>query len=253
MEHIVTLLMLTMLQVVLGFDNLLYISLESGRAPAAEQSRVRRIGIGLAIGLRILLLIVLLYMVERFKTVLVSWDVEGISHGELTGHALIVFAGGVFIMYTAVKEIFHMMRIEEHEAFQSEPASTKKVIAMITIMNVVFSFDSILSAMALTENRTVMAAAIVIGGVLMIVLSDRVSGFLKRNRMYEVLGLFVLLIVGIMLLSEAGHLAHLSFFGSPIQAMSKGTFYFVIAVLVLVDIVQGRYQKKLLAAADSPH
>lgn len=245
--------MLTMLQVVLGFDNLLYISLESGRAPAAEQSRVRRIGIGLAIGLRILLLILLLYMVERFQTVLVSWDVEGVSHGELTGHALIVLAGGVFIMYTAVKEIFHMMRIEDHEAIETEPASTTKVIALITIMNVVFSFDSILSAMALTDNRIVMATAIVIGGVLMIVLSDRVSDFLKRNRMYEVLGLFVLLIVGIMLLSEAGHLAHLSFFGSEIHAMSKGTFYFVIAVLVLVDVVQGRYRKKLMAAAQLPH
>lgn len=248
-----TLLMLTLLQVVLGFDNLLYISLESNRAPVEEQARVRKLGIGLAIGLRILLLVVLLYMVERFQTVLVHWDIEGISHGELTGHAMIVLAGGVFIMYTAVKEIFHMMRIEDHEAVETEPASTGKVIAMIAIMNVVFSFDSILSAMALTDNRIVMATAIVIGGILMIVLSDRVSEFLKRNRMYEVLGLFVLLIVGIMLLSEAGHLAHLSFFGSEVHAMSKGTFYFVIVILILVDIVQGRYRKKLLAAAELPH
>lgn len=248
-----TLLMLTLLQVVLGFDNLLYISLESNRAPVDQQSRVRKLGIGMAIVLRILLLVVLLYMVERFQTVLVSWKFTGISEGELTGHALIVLAGGVFIMYTAVKEIFHMMRIEEHEAVKAEPASANKVIVMITIMNVVFSFDSILSAMALTDNRIVMATAIVIGGVLMIVLSDRVSGFLKRNRMYEVLGLFVLLIVGIMLLSEAGHLAHLSFFGSEVHAMSKGTFYFVIAILILVDIVQGRYRKKLLAAANLPH
>lgn len=250
MEHLATLLMLTLLQLVLGFDNLLYISLESNRAPEHEQSRVRKLGIGLAIGLRIVLLVVLLYMVDRFQSVLFSWDIEGISHGELTGHALIVLAGGVFIMYTAVKEIFHMMRIEDDEHIQKEPASTGKVIAMIAIMNVVFSFDSILSAMALTKNQWVMATAIVIGGVLMILLADRVSSFLKKNRMYEVLGLFVLLVVGIMLLSEGGHLAHLSFFGSEIHTMSKGTFYFVITVLVLVDIVQSRYQKKLLASGE---
>ena len=73
------------------------------------------------------------------------------------------------------------------------------------------------------------------------------STFLAKNRMYEVLGLFVLLIVGVMLVSEGGHLAHLEFFGHPVEAMSKTTFYFSIAVLVLTDLVQGRYQRKLLA------
>ena len=93
-----------------------------------------------------------------------------------------------------------------------------------------------------------MVIAILIGGALMIFLADTVSNFLEKNRMYEVLGLFVLFIVGIMLLSEGGHKSHLHFFGNPIHAMSKTTFYFVIAVLVIVDVVQGRYQKKLLAA-----
>ena len=82
-------------------------------------------------------------------------------------------------------------------------------------------------------------------GVMMIVLADRVADFLKKNRMYEVLGLFILLIVGVMLLSEGGHLAHIHLGGYPIEAMSKTTFYFSIGVLVLVDIAQARYQKKL--------
>ena len=80
----------------------------------------------------------------------------------------------------------------------------------------------------------------------MIWLADRVSNFLKKNRMYEVLGLFILFIVGIMLLSEGGHLAHLHLFNQPITPMSKTTFYFVIGILILTDIVQSRYQKKLL-------
>ena len=112
-------------------------------------------------------------------------------------------------------------------------------------MNLVFSFDSILSAIALTRVFAVMATAIVISGVLMIVLADKVSEFLKKNRMYEVLGLFILFIVGVMLVSEGGHLAHLDLFGYPIEPMAKSTFYFVIAILVVVDVAQSRYQKKL--------
>lgn len=130
-------------------------------------------------------------------------------------------------------------------------------------MNLVFSFDSILSAIALTSHsepgkaavvtvgdEIVMSLAIIGSGILMIVLADRVSEFLQKNRLYEVLGLFVLLIVGVLLVSEGGHLAHLKFFGYEVEAMSKTTFYFVIAVLILVDIVQGRYQRKLMAAKE---
>jgi predicted tellurium resistance membrane protein TerC len=86
---------------------------------------------------------------------------------------------------------------------------------------------------------------------MMIVLADKVSNFLQKNKMYEVLGLFILLIVGIMLLSEGGHLAHLTLFGNPVTPMSKTTFYFVIIVLVLIDIVQGRYQKNLLKGKEA--
>ena len=84
----------------------------------------------------------------------------------------------------------------------------------------------------------------------MIWLADRVSDFLQKNRMYEVLGLFILLVVGIMLLTEGAHLAHLKLFGEEIMPMTKATFYFVISVLVLTDIVQSRYQRKILAKAE---
>ena len=113
-------------------------------------------------------------------------------------------------------------------------------------MNIVFSFDSILSAMALTEVFWVMATAIIIGGILMIWLADRVSSFLEKNRMYEVLGLFILFLVGIMLLSEGGHLSELELIGNHITPMNKTTFYFILVILILVDVVQSRYQKRLL-------
>ena len=98
-----------------------------------------------------------------------------------------------------------------------------------------------------------MAVAIIISGILMIWLADHVAEFLKKNRMYEVLGLFILLIVGVMLISEGGHLAHLSFLRHPVETMSKATFYFVIGVMILVDIVQSRYQQKLAATRALEH
>ncbi|QDV09426.1 Integral membrane protein TerC family protein [Planctomycetes bacterium Poly30] len=240
--------MLVLLQAVLGFDNLLYISLESKRAPEADRSRVRKLGIGLAIILRIVLLFVLVKVVERTQNVFGEVHWRGWVDGEFTIHSLIVLFGGAFILYTATKEILHMIALEEANAQTKPPTSAGKVIAMIVIMNLVFSFDSILSAMALTKVFWVMATAIVISGLMMILLAEKVSTFLAKNRMYEVLGLFVLFIVGVMLISEGGHLAHLKFFGNEVHAMTKTTFYFVIAVLALTDIVQSRYQRKLLAA-----
>ena len=271
-DNLITLLMLIMLQAVLGFDNLLYISLESKKAPAERQSYVRKMGIGLAIFLRIGLLFLITSVIQFFQEPLFNINIgekimtsnqhgdnimiHGIVDSSFNFHSLIVLLGGAFIIYTAIKEIWHMISHEHLSEDKSSDGSRKsaaQVITMIVVMNLVFSFDSILSAMALTShipNHTVqlilMALAIVLSGVLMIVLADRVSVFLQKNRMYEVLGLFVLLIVGVMLLSEGGHLAHIELFGNPIEPMSKTTFYFVIVVLILVDIIQGRYQKKII-------
>jgi predicted tellurium resistance membrane protein TerC len=246
MEIFFTLIMLILLQAVLGFDNLLYISLESKRAPANDQAKVRKWGIGLAIVLRIVLLSVFESPFPRL-----FWP--GVIDAKLNLHGVIVMIGGVFIIYTALREIYHMLSLEKlgHDAGADGAGSTKAIVVRIVIMNLVFSFDSILSAMALTDNFWVMASAIIVSGILMIWLADRVSEFLEKNRMYEVLGLFVLFIVGIMLVSEIGGHGegvetYLKLFGHEIQPMSKATFYFVIAILVLIDLVQSRYQRNLL-------
>ncbi len=242
-----TLGMLVLLQAVLGFDNLLYISLESKRAPEESRAKVRKIGISIAIGLRIGLLFALVQLIKYVQEPVFFVDLGKVMNGAFSIHSLIVLCGGIFIIYTALKEIWNMMTLSHESQAVAEPSSAKSVIFMIVVMNLVFSFDSILSAMALTDVFWVMATAIVISGVLMIWLADGVSTFLEKNRTYEVLGLFVLFIVGIMLLSEGGHIAHLHFFESAVTPMSKTTFYFVIAILVITDLVQTRYQKNLLA------
>lgn len=259
LEIIFTLLMLVALQAVLGFDNLLYISLESKKAPETSQKGVRKKGILIAIVLRIVLLFVLVRIIGFFQEPF-SWltgEIENVVKFAFNGHSIIVLIGGAFIIYTAIKEIWHMIGKDDlaHDAEGGAKRSKSEnaVITSIVIMNLVFSFDSILAAIGLTseiENTTtafiVMAIAIVASGLLMLLMADKISVFLAKNRMYEVLGLFILFIVGIMLVTEGGHLAHLKLFGNEIVPMSKTTFYFVIAILVVVDIVQGRYQKKLL-------
>lgn len=245
-ESFIALFLLILLQAVLGFDNLLYISLESKNAPKEKQAFVRKVGISLAIILRIVLLILLVKVIDYFQDPIFGLDFDGFAEGHFNIHSLIVLLGGVFIIYTAIKEIWHMVSFDDLEEGDSKKKPVNQVITMIVVMNVVFSFDSILSAMALTDEIWVMATAIVISGILMIWLSDHVSTFLQKNRLYEVLGLFILFVVGIMLLTEGAHLAHLSLFDNEITPMSKTTFYFVIFVLVVTDLVQSRYQKNLI-------
>lgn len=260
LEAAFTLLMLILLQAVLGFDNLLYISLESKKAPLDDQKRVRKVGILIAIILRVILLFVLVRLIDFFKEPF-SWltgEIKEVFEFAFNGHSIIVLLGGGFILYTAIKEIWHMISTEDLtqdiNAKDTNRKTANSVIVSIVIMNLVFSFDSILAAIGLTSDIAkdaptaafiIMAIAIISSGLLMLLLADRVSEFLAKNRIYEVLGLFILFIVGIMLLTEGGHLAHLKIFGNEIVPMSQTTFYFVISILVIVDIVQGQYQKKL--------
>ncbi len=249
LENVFTLFMLILLQAVLGIDNLLYISLESKNAPVDKQSYVRKLGIGLAIILRIGLLFLLTNVIRYFQNPIVSINLNGVITGTFNIHSLIVYVGGSFIIYTALKEIWHMISIDDHhkhhENKKKDKNSVNKIIALIVVMNLFFSFDSILSAIALTDNIWIMVLAIILGGLLMIWLADKVSAFLQKNRMFEVLGLFILFLVGVMLMTEAAHLSHLVLFDKEIEAMGKATFYFIIFILVIIDVVQNKYKKKL--------
>lgn len=250
-QNLANLGVLLFLQAVLGFDNLLYISIESKRAPADKQKAVRRNGILIAIGLRIVLLYVMVKLIASLTEPFFHIKWEGVIEGAFNFSTIVFLFGGVFIMYTAIKEISHMLKIDDLHAGvkDKKPKSAAQVVALIVFMNLIFSFDSILSALAITDVFVVLAIAIVGSGVAMLLLADKVSTFLKKNRKYEVLGLFILLIVGIVLLGEGGHVAHLTLFGHKVEPMAKSTFYFSIAVLVAVDIIQSGYQKKLKAKA----
>ncbi|MEL6414585.1 MAG: tellurium resistance protein TerC [Pseudomonadota bacterium] len=292
-----TLLMLLLLQAVLGFDNLLYISIESQRVGPEKASMVRRWGIGMAVVLRIVLLIIIVNVFALLAEPLFEIGAKGFIEGEFTMQALVTLAGGGFIIYTAIKEIHHLLAVDHIEHTEgSKSKSVMQAIVMIVAMNLVFSFDSILSAMAIANVEVanvvnasgevistftgtvvqckadliatpivgavgcepgkdyqvwIMAIAILSSGIVMILLADYVADFLKRNRMYEVLGLFILFLVGVLLVTEGAHLAHLKLFGFPIDAMSKSSFYLVVGVLIITDIISTNYQKRLWAQREA--
>lgn len=257
-ENLGNLMMLLFLQAVLGFDNLLYISIESQRAPAAQQKSVRFWGIIIAVALRVVLLFVMIHLIDAMAEPFYIFNAPGIIEGGVNFATCVFLVGGVFIMYTAFKEITHMLTIEHLEkgVHEKSAKSAVQVVFLIVAMNLIFSFDSVLSALAITKVFAVLAVAIVLSGVAMLILADGVTRFLQKNRMYEVLGLFILLIVGVVLLGEAGpaaaHAMHddalqLKLLGYELLPMSKTTFYFSVLVLVAVEIIQSGYQRKLAA------
>ena len=257
-ENLGNLLMLCFLQAVLGFDNLLYISIESQRAPVAQQRAVRYWGIIIAVILRVILLFTMITLIDRLSEPFYTFAWEGVLTGAVNFATVVFLFGGVFIMYTAVKEIGHMLSIEHLDTDMDHKSgkSAAQVVMLIVLMNLIFSFDSVLSALAITDVFPILATAILLSGAAMLFLADSVTAFLQKNRMYEVLGLFILLIVGVVLIGEAGvaasHATHndadaLMIFGFPLLPMSKTTFYFAVVVLFAVEILQSGYSRKLNA------
>ncbi len=265
-ENLGNLLMLCFLQAVLGFDNLLYISIESQRAPVAQQAAVRRWGIILAVILRIVLLFAMLRLIGALAEPFYIFPSGGWIEGGINFATCVFVFGGIFIMYTAVKEIGHMLTIHDlnTDVEHKSGKTATQVIMLIVLMNLIFSFDSVLSAIAITDVFWVLATAIGLSGLAMLLLADGVTRFLEKNRMYEVLGLFILLIVGVVLLGEAGqaavhgaesmgmshdeaHKLALKIFGYEVIPMSKTTFYFSVLVLVAVEVIQSGYTRKLNA------
>lgn len=297
-EALFTLFMLILLQAVLGFDNLLYIAIESNKVgDPKDAKKVRQWGIAIAVVFRIILLFVIVSIFSLLAEPLFGIHLTNFIEGDFTMQALVTLLGGGFIIYTAVKEIHHLLAVDHIEHSEgSARRSVAKAIALIVLMNLVFSVDSILSAMAIasvdvanvvdstgavlatfdgtitqckadlianpvagavgcvvekTYQVPLMVIAIVLSGLAMIFMADAVTEFLKKNRMYEVLGLFILFLVGVLLVTEGAHLAHLKLFNFPIDAMSKSSFYLVVGVLIITDILSNRYQKRLWAQKEA--
>ncbi len=236
----VSLLTLTFLEIVLGVDNIIFLSIISAKLPEADQPKARNIGLILAMLLRIVLLFGLTWIIGM-KQALLHIDVLTV-HGEVTGQGLILFLGGIFLLYKATTEIHHKL---ESPDVSDDPGSGGKVkatlsaiIVQITLINVVFSFDSILTAIGIANDLVIMIIAVVLSVLVMMLFSGPVSKFVNAHPTVQMLGLTFLILIGFSLIAEAAHLGHFTEGSVP-----KGYLYFAIFFSLFVEMLNIRVRK----------
>ncbi|MBC8754912.1 TerC family protein [Kordia sp. YSTF-M3] len=247
---------LTLLEIVLGIDNIIFISIAAGKLPDKLRKQATNIGLVLAMVMRIVLLFGISFLVAMkapFWHLNKSWISGGISW-----QALILFAGGLFLLYKSTKEIHEKVVDREHderEVKSHRSTTLTKAIVQITMINIVFSFDSILTAIGMTngisENPTdalvVMVIAVVVSVIIMMLFANPVGNFVNQNPSIQILGLSFLILIGFMLIAESAHISHLKVFGQSVGAIPKGYLYFAIAFSLMVEFLNLRMAKRKTA------
>lgn len=240
-----SLLTLTFLEIILGIDNIIFISIASNKLAEKDRPKATNIGLALAMILRI----VLLFGVSVLVAMEEPWfSLHGdFFHGEFSGQSIILAAGGLFLLYKSTTEIRHKLEEEDHleAAGKGKGMSTlTNVIVQITVINIVFSFDSILTAVGMTNGLNgalvIMIIAVVASVLIMMLFATPVANFVNQHPTIQMLGLAFLILIGFMLIAEGAHLAHLSVAGSEIGSVPKGYLYFAIAFSLFVEFLNMR-------------
>jgi predicted tellurium resistance membrane protein TerC len=248
----IALLTLTFLEIVLGIDNIIFISIAAGKLEESQRKKATNIGLVLAMVMRILLLFgisMLTAMKKPFWVIDGDWITGGIS-----GQSVILFAGGLFLLYKSTKEIHEKVEDrghDEREVTKARGNTLTKAIIQITVINIVFSFDSILTAIGMTNGISpnpndaliLMVIAVVISVVIMMLFANPVGDFVNRHPSVQILGLSFLILIGFMLIAEAAHLSHLIVFGNEVGVIPKGYLYFAIAFSLMVEFFDLRMKK----------
>jgi len=248
----IALLTLTFLEIVLGIDNIIFISIAAGKLEKDQRKRATNIGLVLAMVMRIVLLFGITWLTAASKPFWV-FDSGWVSGG-ISGQAVILFAGGLFLLYKSTREIHEKVEHKGHdeaEVKKSQSTSISKAIVQITIINIVFSFDSILTAIGMTNGISpnpndaliLMIVAVVISVVIMMLFANPVGDFVNKHPSIQILGLSFLILIGFMLIAEAAHIGHLIVFGNEVGIIPKGYLYFAIAFSLLVEFLDLRREK----------
>ncbi|HMQ47174.1 MAG TPA: TerC family protein [Saprospiraceae bacterium] len=245
-----SLLTLTFLEIVLGIDNIIFISISAGKLPPEERPKATNIGLILAMVLRIVLLLGVSVLVAM-KEPWLEFHGE-FFHGAFSGQSLILIAGGIFLLYKSTTEIHHKLEGDSHGAGSNNGKGTStlsKVIVQITLINIVFSFDSILTAVGMTNGLVgalvIMIIAVVFSVVIMMLFANPVGNFVNNHPTIQMLGMAFLILIGFMLIAEGAHLAHLSIAGAEVGAVPKGYLYFAIAFSLFVEFLNMRLRKRI--------
>lgn len=228
-ETYISLLTLTFLEIVLGIDNIIFISIVSDRLPKASQKKARTIGLILAIVMRVLLLMAISWIAHLTAPILT------ISDFELSARDLILIAGGLFLLAKSTSEIHEKIEGDgEEEVLDGKAKLTvQKAIVQIVILDIVFSFDSILTAVGLSDQLLIMILAVIIALIVMLLFAEKVSGFVNRNPTVKMLALAFLIMIGTLLLLDGFHVH-----------VPKGYIYFSLAFSLFVEFLNQNLRKK---------
>ena len=249
------LLTLTFLEIILGIDNIVFLSIVSGKLDVKDQPKARRIGLLLAMAFRIILLFGITWVLSLQETL---FNIElGIFEAHITGQSLIIFGGGLFLLYKSVSEIHHKKEGIEESSNANSASGLSKAIIQIALLNIVFSFDSILTAIGMISMKSpaeggfgpagaieIMILAVVISIVIMMIFAGPVSKFVNEHPTIQILGLSFLILIGVMLLAEGSHLAHFKFGNdTEVGIIPKGYLYFAIFFSLFVEFLNIKMRK----------
>lgn len=226
-ETYISLLTLTMLEIVLGIDNIIFISIITDRLPKENQKRVRTIGLLLALVMRIILLSFITYIIQLKEPLFT------ITKFEVSVRDVILFLGGTFLLAKSVSEIHGKVEGSHEHEVSKKKQSFAQVILQILLLDIVFSFDSILTAVGLSNQLPIMITAVIISMIVMIYFVEIISRFINKHPTLQVLALSFLILIGFMLILDGFH------FEIP-----KGYIYFALFFSVMVEMVNMRLRKK---------
>jgi predicted tellurium resistance membrane protein TerC len=237
-ETWIALLTLTFLEIVLGVDNIIFISILTNKLPEDKQQKVRSIGLLMAMLFRILLLLGISYLVKFTEPLYTinSFDIIGITfpHYDITGRNLILLFGGLFLLIKSTTEIFHKMEVEpDVNETKNKVTSIAFIFIQIILLDLIFSFDSILTAVGLVEDVIIMILAVIISILVMMVFAGKISSFINKHPSMQILALSFLILIGFMLILE-----------SLEYEIPKGYIYFAIFFSLIVELVNMRLRNK---------
>lgn len=224
---LISLLTLSILEIVLGIDNIIFISIIAGKLPKANQGKARTIGLMLALIMRVVLLFSISWIIGLKQALFY------ISDFGVTGRDLILFAGGVFLLYKTTIELHNKVQGYDDSEMKIKRESFKAIVLQIVLIDIVFSFDSILTAVGLVTNLLIMIIAVIIAMIIMLIFSGKVSDFINNNPTIKILALSFLLMIGVVLIIESFH-----------QHVDKKFIYISIAFSLFVETMNIRMKKK---------
>lgn len=221
-DNVVPLLTLIVLETILGIDNIIFISILADKLPAAQRDKLRYWGIGLSMVMRLGLLALIAWIMQLDQTLFV---VAGIA---ITGKGLILLIGGLFLIYKSTKEIYHKAELgDDANAPDTNKATFRDMLIQVLILDLVFSIDSIITAVGMVEQLWVMYTAVIVTVGIMLIASKPIASFISRHPSFKILALCFLLIIGMSLVAEGLHVK-----------IPKGYIYFSMAFAFLVDLIQ---------------